>query len=276
MPTYQGRALRSGAVERRPGTIGRLRRIGQMVLVMAALVALAHVPWGTLRHAAIRISEIRVDGLHYLDAATVASRSGLQVGMGWLDVDLDRARQQLLADSRIRSAQVSRAFPNVIDVRIEERVPVLLVRHGGAWELDQDGVLMAPLREGVVADVPLVAGADAKQFSAGTCLATPEIKRALAWVRLTSDPQLELAGRISEFDVSDEATTALVLLDGTRVLAPAWPPGLRVLSSLRVVLANLAERGVAPEEIDLRYQHQVIVRPATPAADGAEARTQPS
>jgi hypothetical protein len=277
MASYQGRALRSRPVERRAGPLGRARRIARVVLALGLVAALAHVPWGTLRHAAIRVSEIRVDGLHYLDASTVTSRSGLAVGMGWLDADLDRARQRLLADSRIRAARVSRGFPSAIDVRVEERVPVLLVRHGGPWELDDQGVLMAPLKEGVVADVPLVAGADAERYRAGTCLATMEIRRALAWARVTSDPQLELAGRISEFDVSDDATTAVVLMDGTRVLAPAWPPGLRILSSLRVVLANLAEHGVLPEEIDLRYQHQVIVRPAiSRAASGVGSGAQPS
>jgi len=182
--------------------------------------------------------------------------------MGFFEADLGRARQRLLADSRIRNAHVARAFPNAVDIRIEERVPVLLVHHGSPWEMDGDGVLLAPLAEGVVADVPLVAGLEAAKYRAGTCLGTPAAARALAWVHATADPQLELAGRISEFDVSDGAATTLVLMDGTRVIAPAWPPGPSKLSSLRVVLATLSRRGVMAQEIDLRFQHQVIVRPA--------------
>ena len=272
MATYQGRALRSEAPRRRPGTIGRIVRVLQMVAGIVVAVALAHVPWSTLCNRAIRVAAIRVDGLHYLDASTVVARSGLAVDSGWLEADLSRARQRLLADSRIRAAQVSRGFPNVLEIHIEERVPVLLVRHGSPWELDGEGVLLAPLREGVVADVPLVAGLDAEHYGAGTCVSTPEVQRALAWVRATADPQLELAGRISEFDVTDAASTAVVLMDGTRVIAPAWPPGLSRLSSLRVVLADLGKRGMAAQEVDLRYQNQVIVRPA---AAGGDAGTRP-
>jgi cell division protein FtsQ len=245
----------------------RLGRVLKVIAALAVVAALAHVPWSTLRQRAIRIADIRVVGQHYLDAATVVTRSGLGVGDGWLDVDLDRARQLLLADSRIRAATVSRRFPNALEIRIEERVPVLLVRHGSPWELDQDGVLLAPLEEGVVADVPLVAGLDTERYRAGSCISTPEVQRALAWVRATADPQLELAGRISEFDVSDAASTALVLMGGTRVIAPAWPPGLTRLSSLRVVLADLGKRGLAAQEVDLRYQNQVIVRPAAVHTD---------
>lgn len=281
MPTYQGRALRSEAAVRRASSLGPLRkllRVLEVVAVLGVIAGLAHVPWGALRHAAIRVAVIRVAGLHYLDAPGVVSRSGLAVGMGWLDTDLRRARQRLLADSRIRAVRVSRSFPDAIEIQIEERVPVLLVRHGSPWELDADGILMAPLKEGVVADVPLVAGIDAETYRAGTCIATPDVQRALAWVGATADPQLELAGRISEFDVSDGASTAVVLMDGTRVLAPAWPPGASTLSSLRVVLASLGQRGIAAQEIDLRYKHQVIVRPAA-AGTGAAAgsgTTQPS
>jgi len=262
MPSYQGRALRPGAPRRRTGTLGRITRVLQAVAALVVAAALAHVPWGTLRHRAISVARVQVSGLHYLDDSAVVARSGLGLGDGWLDANLDEARQRLLADSRIRAAKVVRAFPNAIEIRIEERTPVLLVRHGSPWELDADGVLLAPLREGVVADVPLVAGLDAERYAAGTCVSTPEVQRALAWVKATADAQLELAGRISEFDVSDEANTAIVLMDGTRVIAPAWPPGLSTLSSLRVVLADLGKRGMAAREVDLRYRNQVIVRPA--------------
>ena len=279
MPTYQGRALRSEAAARRGKAVGPLRkvvRVLKVVAVLGVMAALAHVPWGALRHAAIRVAVIRVAGVHYLDASGIVSRSGLTVGMGWLDADLRRARQRVLAESRIRSARVSRAFPNALEIQVEERVPVLLVRHGSPWELDADGVLMAPLKEGVVADVPFVAGIDAETYRAGTCIGTSEVQRALDWVRATADPQLELAGRISEFDVSDGAATAVVLMDGTRVLAPAWPPGASTLSSLRVVLASLEQRGIEAQEIDLRYKHQVIVRPAAAGAGAGAAATQPS
>lgn len=279
MASYQGRALRSERGGERRGRVAFPRKLARVLKVVAAIgvvAALAHVPWGELRHAAIRVSEIRVAGLHYLDAPGVVARSGLTVGMGWLDADLKRARQRLLADSRIHSARVTRSLPNGLEITIEERVPVLLVRHGSPWELDGEGVLMAPLKEGVVADVPLVAGIDAERFRAGTCISTPQVQRALAWAGATADPQLELAGRISEFDVTEEASTAMVLMDGTRVLAPAWPPGASTLSSLRVVLASLGQRGIAAQEIDLRYKHQVIVRPAAagPATDGGSG-TQP-
>jgi hypothetical protein len=70
---------------------------------------------------------------------------------------------------------------------------------------------------------------------------------------------------VSEVDVSDPSVTGLSLMDGTRVLAPGWPPGMSRLSALRVVLADLHKRGTAANEVDLRFEDQVIVRPVAPA-----------
>ncbi len=272
MPVYQGRALTRESPRRRSNPIARVLRV---LVGLGVVAALAHVPWATLKHQALRVREIRVSGLHYLDAATVVKRSGLAVGSGWLDADLRRARQALLADSRIRAAEVRRALPAALEISITERVPVLLARHGSPWEIDGEGVLLTPLKEGVVADVPMLSGADVERYRAGTCLGTVEVQRGLAWARATSLPELELAGRISEIDVAETERTGLVLMNGTRVVSTAWPPDVRELSALRVVLADLEHRGVAAQEVDLRFRNQVIVRPAE-GSDSPPAVSRPA
>jgi cell division septal protein FtsQ len=156
---------------------------------------------------------------------------------------------------------VRRVLPGDLRVRIEERVPVLLVAHGAPWELDSTGVLLPPLAEGVVADVPMLVGVDVAALAGGTHVDSPEVARGLAWVRALGAKDLQLAGSVSEIDVSEPRSTALTLMSGTRVLSPAWPPGTRTLSALRVVLADLDQRGTVAQEVDLRFESQVIVRP---------------
>ena len=138
--------------------------------------------------------------------------------------------------------------------------------HGVPWEIDSAGVLLAPLANGVTADVPLLSGPRLEALPAGARIGTPAVERGLAWIQALSARELELGARTSEIDVSDSRTTGLLLMSGTRVLCPAWPPGVRTLSALRVVLADLERRGTLAEEVDMRYEHQVIVRPPGPAA----------
>jgi cell division protein FtsQ len=275
MGLYQGRALESG---RRP-TI-RPRRAARMPwpvrwafgvagLVVVALVA-AHLPWRWLREHVAVVHEIRVEGARYLDAARIGEVAGLHAGDDLFALDLVRARQALLLDPRIARARVARAWPRDVRVRIVEREPVLLVRHGVPWEVDSAGVLLPPLARGVVADVPLLTGPDFARWRAGTQVLTPEMRRGLAWVRALAAHELQLAGDVSEVDVGDPRATDILLMNGTRVLGPAWPPGARVLSALRVVLADLKQRGVQAREVDLRFENQVVVKPADAIREPAQ------
>ena len=266
MATYQGKALQARA-PRRGGRRGW--RIAQVLGVVAALALLAHVPWGALRKRWLTVRDVRVEGLRYLDPASVQEIAGLAVGADLIAVDLKRARQALLLDSRISGAEVARRFPLGVRIRVTERVPALLVHHGTPWEIDSTGVLLAPLERGVVADVPLLVGPNFEGVPAGTQVGSSAVARGLQWARALAAQPLQLAGQVSELDVSRDQVTTLMLLDGTRVVATAWPPSTRVLSALRVVLADLKQKGAVADEVDVRFDQQVIVRPAAlPEAEG--------
>jgi cell division protein FtsQ len=269
MGYYQGRALRQEAPRRRGGN--RLRRMLHVFGAIVVLAALAHVPWGQLRARYAVLTGVEVRGQRYLSAVEVQAISGLETGADLLNLDIDRARQALLVHPRIASASVRRALLRRVRLEVRERVPVLLVQHGVPWEMDSTGVLFEPLDAGVVADVPLLAGASLEKLPSGAQVQTPEVSRGLAWARALAQPELQLSGRVSEIDVSEARTTALVLTGGTRVLSAAWPPDVPRLSALRVVLADLEKNGVRAEEVDLRFEHQVIVRPVTPPGGEAVA-----
>ena len=258
MSLYEGRALRETPRRRRGG---RLRRVGVMLSCILALVALAHVPWRGFMHRFAIVTDLRVVGTRALDPGSVLAIAGVARGDDLTALDFERARQRLLLEPRVAKARVRRRGLRGVEVRIEERVPVLRVAHGEPWEIDSAGVLLPPLANGVTADVPLLSGPRFDPLPAGARICTPAVERGLAWIQALSVRELELGARTSEIDVSDSRTTGLLLMSGTRVLCPAWPPGVRTLSALRVVLADLERRGTLAEEVYMRYAHQVIVRP---------------
>jgi len=272
MSYYQGRALREDRRPRvAPGT--RVGRIATMLAAFGLIALLAQLPWGAWRARLAPLGDVRVEGLHYLDASRVIAQSGVKSGEDALAIDLDAVRQRLLMHPRIAAAEVKRRGPRALTLTIRERLPVLLVRHGVPWELDSAGVLLAPLGTGAVADVPLLSGPDFESLPPGSEVKTLEVRRGLAWVRALSARELQLAGQVSELDVSRPESTGLLLMNGTRVLTPAWPPGMDRLSALQVVLADLRARGTVAGEVDLRFERQVIVRPAVPAGTAMAARS---
>ncbi len=268
MSFYQGRALRAERPPRRRTLPVRLLRIAAL---LAAALLLAHVPWGALRRRVARLADVKVEGAHYLDADRVCAIAGIRPGADLLAIDRERARQALLLSPRILRAQVDRQLPRGIRIRIVEREPVLLVQHGTPWEVDSAGVLLPPLADGAVADVPLLVGPRFDGLRPGAQIRTPEVERGLAWVAALSGSELQLQGQVSQIGVSDPRATELQLVDGTRVVTPSWPPGVRELSALRVVLADLKHRGVSAGVVDLRFHDQVIVTPSKSAAAGKAA-----
>jgi cell division septal protein FtsQ len=265
MGWYQGRAIEPGLgrPRRRVSLPRRILHVGGVLLLLTALL---HVPWGALRGRFARLTDVRVEGARYLEASRVARAAGLARGQDLFSIDLARARQALLLEPRVAAAEVARRLPRGVRVRIVEREPVLLVDHGVPWEIDSAGVLLPPLETGVVADLPLLVGPRFQGLPGGVQVRRGPVQRGLAWVRALSARELQLAGQLSEVDVSDPGRTGLTLLDGTRVLAGAWPPDTQRLSALRVVIADLRQRGTAASEVDLRYDNQVIVRPFATAA----------
>ena len=267
MSRYQGRAL-SRAPRARPAPLARALRV---LAAMAALGLVAMLPWGGLRRRFAVLTGVRVTGLRYLDADRVRARSGLHPGDDLLTLDLARARQLVLMDPRIERAEIHRVGLRAVEVRVAERVPALAVEHGEPWELDSAGVLLEPLQSGVVADVPMLSGPDFSAYRPGTQIRTVEVQRGLAWTAALSDNALRLVGQVSEVDVSQPRVTRLVLMNGVRVVAPAWPVGMRQLSGLRATLADLDHKGMTPREVDVRFPDQVIVRGAQPTAAPAAA-----
>jgi hypothetical protein len=271
MSRYEGRALErpKPGGRRRSGPGSPLRLPLLVLAVMLGLGLLAMLPWGEFRSRVLVVGRVRVSGLRYLDAAQVERRSGLAAGQDLLALDLDRARQQVLMEPRVREARVRRAGLRDVEIHVEERVPAMLVEHGEPWEIDATGVLLEPLEQGVVADVPLLTGPDLSQTHPGSQVSTVDVRRGLAWTAILSDNVLRLAGQVSEVDVSDSGLTRLVLLNGVRVLAPVWPNGTRQLSGLRATLADLAAKGMTPREVDVRFKDQIVVRGARPLGPSA-------
>ncbi len=273
MSRYQGKALERR--KREPRGASPFRRPLRVLAAMFALGALAMVSWGDLRQKLLVVDRIHVTGVRYLDAAKVRKRSGLRERQDLFSLDLARARQLVLLEPRIRSAHVRRVGIRSLEIRVEERVPTLVVEHGEPWEIDDHGVLLEPLQAGVVADLPMLAGPDFSSYRPGSQIQTPEVRRGLAWTAILSDNGLRLTGQVSEVDVSDSRLTRLVLLNGVCVIGPVWPNGARQLSGLRATLADLAAKGMTPREVDVRFKDQIVVRgarPDGPTATGSTSR----
>lgn len=214
-------------------------------------------------------AHVTVSGNVYLSPEEVIASAGLAERVPFFRVDLDKARGKLLRHKRVRDARLSRRLDGEVHVDVSERVPVALALAGRPLEVATDGVVLPPLVGGVVPDLPVVTGL---RPPSGGKFADDDWPRAVRWVRRLADPALALEGRVSEIDVSQEDETRVVLAPrGTRLLLPAEARVAANLAALRVVLADLAARGVEAVTIDCRARGLAVVQPApqSPATDAS-------
>ncbi len=133
----------------RPSLLERARR---PLLVLAAVVAAAALAGGTravVLSPALSVRRVAVAGASRLTPSRVRAVLEEHLGEPILLVDLDGIRSALEAEPTILWAAVARRLPDLLEARVEERVPVARARLGGRTVLvDAAGVLFPPGRGG--------------------------------------------------------------------------------------------------------------------------------
>jgi len=191
--------------------------------------------------------------------------SGVLVGDGLFEVDLDAVAGRLNRLVWVRSARVERKPPDRLIVHLEERRRVAWIEwrqrpHG----IDADGVLLPADRlstEGIadldlpVLRVPLLGDS----LVVGQIVADSSVQRLLAWWTLARQAEPQLARDISQFETYEEDALLLRLVaDNLEVRLPFGRVQER-LSTLREVLGRVYRECPNPVYVDLRFAGQAVI-----------------
>lgn len=230
------------------------------LLAASALVALFFV-------AVMPMTEIhglQVTGVSTMEHAELASWAGLPEHHYWFNVDCAAIAMNIAAHPRVADVSVERRFPNVVVVRVVERVPLAVVYARGnsgrieAHCVDGLGVVFAPARDyPFMGTLPVMSGLEIRGLQYGLKLdgTFAALLASLADIR-GSNPALISA--ISELRVvSRDGAPAELLVYPARYQVPVrMQPVLNagLLKSMMLVLDVVEAEGLAPSirELDLR------------------------
>ena len=124
-------------------------------LAAAGLVAAA--VWVLFGSPLLVVRSVSVSGTHLVSRSEVVAASGVQLGTPLIRVNTARAAARIVAIPQVRSAQVTRSWPNRLVIVVRERTPELaLPAYGGSgYDLaDADGVVLQRVTRRP-ADLPL-------------------------------------------------------------------------------------------------------------------------
>lgn len=210
------------------------------------------------------LAAVSIDGIDVLAEEEVRLVFADDAGRSLAAVDIGARLNQLEAMPWVRSARVARVWPNAIAVTIEERRPVAFLEMPGTSAvrmIDSEGVVL-DLRRAAARPFPLLTGVR-------TEMAERERRKRVALfervMEVFEERGEEIGQTVSEVDVSD-ATNAVVLAKHQDQVIQLQMGDQHLRHRLDVFLSYIevwrSEFGPL-QSVDLRFDKQVTVKPAT-------------
>jgi cell division protein FtsQ len=154
----------------------------------------------------LSVQGVEIDGLEKLEEERVAAAAAVPLGEPLATVDLDRIRSRVEALAAVRSADVTRQWPDKVLIRVDERTAVAVVEIAGRLQgMDAEGVVFEDYAK--APDLPRVqTGADTGSEALR--------EGALVIAALPAD----LAAQVDHVEVDTVDEISLVLRDGRLVV----------------------------------------------------------
>lgn len=254
-------------IRRRPWWRPHWRRV---VLAAALLAAVGYGARAAAMFAAesglLTVTRITVDGTVQMSPGEVhALLHGLR-GRNMLAVDLAEWRERLIASPWVADATLRRIFPGTVAVAIVEREPLGIGRVGdGLFLIDRRGAIIDEFGPQYADfNLPIIDGLSAAGGN-GTLV---DQRRALLAGRLLAalQPHPELAGRISQVDVSDPMDAVVFLKDDSAAIRVGRERFAERVRSYLQLADRLRESVPRIDYVDLRFDDRVYVKSVGAAA----------
>ncbi|HEY8160878.1 MAG TPA: cell division protein FtsQ/DivIB [Methylocystis sp.] len=223
-----------------------------------AIVAREGQPWDiAARAVGFEISAVTISGQSRLGEKELLEAAGVGPQHSLVFLDAGAVRDRLMAVPLVKSARVTKLYPNRLVVAIEERRPhALWQRDGRVSVIAEDGVVIDELRDERYLGLPFVVGEGAQQ----------RLPEFLALMRDAGD----LAQRVKAGVLVAARRWDIEMTNGVIVKLPELDPGraigalVRLQREVRILDKDLLS-------VDLRAADRVTVRLTEEAAAAREA-----
>lgn len=129
------------------------------------------------------VKQIMVYGQHELSDKQVIHASGIKRGSKMFDLNLADGIDRLIAEPYIFNAYISRQFPDMINIHIIERQPIVMIRLKEDYALDAFATMLPRPLNYSTASMPIITGVDPDlPFETGKPTFHPDIKYAINFV----------------------------------------------------------------------------------------------
>ena len=250
----------------RPGRRLSLRRWGKTFLLAALVVVATGYAFYIARGFAmssrwLTVSKISVRGNSRMSTAEVRSALGGLMGANILTFDIDAWQRELQTLPWVADVAIRRQLPDTVAVIVSERTAAAIGRlDGRLFLIDVTGAIIDNYGpEYSAIDLPIVDGL-ATGRSSGLQV-DPERATVAARLFTALQTRPDIAGRISQIDVSDPKSVDIVLSGDPTVVRVGDRQFIERLQSYVELAPVFRETVPNIEWVDLRYGERAIVKP---------------
>ena len=262
-------SVRRGALPRKAASRLKVALILVIVAGSFTLIWLVFYRYGTQswRFRIDSSDNIEVSGVSNVSHAQVMDVMGGDIDRNIFFVPLEERKKQLEAIPWVQSASVMRFLPNRLKIAVQERVPVAFVEINSRIALiDRYGVVMEmPPGQQASYSFPVIVG---MSESEPPSTRPARMKLYLGLMRDLDSDGAQYSRDLSDVDLSDpEDLKATVADPHGAVLVHLGSSNF--LERFKIYVAHVQEwraQFVKLESVDLRFEHQVIVNPDSPAS----------
>jgi len=229
-----------------------------MAAFMSVLVMRGYARW--LRNADVfQIRRIEIRGNDLIDDAEIRKLAGVDDAGSIWSVCLERAEQGIRSNPFVASARISRRFPDILDIRIQEKQALALLKSKKIFYAVDDSGLVLPTRPGRLYDMPVISCPLPGEPRLGKHIDSEQVQAGLDFLKLVKSDREYLYKEISEvLPGKAEGIVLYTSRSGLRVLVGEKQHATKI-RCLEAVLGEVASQGGDIRYVDLRYQGQVII-----------------
>jgi cell division protein FtsQ len=118
--------------------------------------------------AGLRAERVTLRGAHETETAEILAAAGPLIGRSMLAISSDEIRRRVEQLGWVRSAAVSRLYPNTVHISIRERRPAAVWQENNELNLiDENGAVIRPVGAYEYSYLPLIVGSGAPAAASG-------------------------------------------------------------------------------------------------------------
>ena len=181
-----------------------------------------------------------------------------------LKIDLKSIQNEIEKHPYIKIAQISRKFPNQININIKERKPLAYLNLEDYLVVDDEGFIL-PLRNGIIEfNIPTLSGFNNEKslYPIGLkCLSTKTLE-AVRYLNSTKEIFPDLVLNISEFKINQSDYYEMILTEKpTKIIFKNSYFSKQIFLLKKFNDLIKFEKGLEDYKyVDLRYKNQIVVK----------------